>query len=59
MSLVDPELLKILACPACKKPLEEREAEKLLACLECAKAYRVDDGIPILLVDRAVPLPGP
>ncbi|MBI5200649.1 MAG: Trm112 family protein [Elusimicrobia bacterium] len=54
MSLVDPELLKILACPACKKPLEEREARKQLACRACAKAYPVDDGIPILLVDRAV-----
>ncbi len=54
--MIDPGLLKILACPACKKPLEERQAEKLLACRACAKGYRVDDGIPILLVDRAVPL---
>lgn len=59
MSLVDPELLKILACPACKRPLEEREADRLLACRACFKAYRVSDGIPILLVERAVPLPGP
>lgn len=56
MPLVDPELLKILACPACKKPLEEREPDKLLACRACSKAYPVEDGIPILLVDRARPL---
>ena len=56
MSLVDPELLKILACPSCKKPLEEREKEKLLACGTCRKAYPVEDSIPVLLIDRARPL---
>lgn len=56
MSLVDPELLKILACPACKAPLEERPEDKTLACRACRKAYPVEDGIPVLLVDRARPL---
>lgn len=55
MPLVDPELLKILACPACKKPLEERPAEKLLRCGACRKGYPIEDGIPVLLVDRARP----
>ena len=56
MPLVDPELLKILACPACKNPLEERDAQKLLACGACRKGYPIEDGIPVLLVDRARPL---
>jgi uncharacterized protein YbaR (Trm112 family) len=57
MALVDPELFEILACPACKQPLAEREAEKLLACKACGKGYPVEDGIPVLLVDRARLLP--
>lgn len=55
MAPVDPELLKILVCPECKTPLEERAAERTLACRACRKAYPVEDGIPVLLIERAKP----
>jgi uncharacterized protein YbaR (Trm112 family) len=43
-----PELLKILACPACKGELK-LEKEKLV-CLNCKKIYPIKNGIPVLLV---------
>lgn len=48
MSL-DPELLEILACPACKGPLE-RPADAVLRCPACRRDYPVEDGIPNLIV---------
>ena len=53
---IDQELLKILACPACKKPLAYNAAPESLDCAACKKRYPVKDGIPVLLVDEAKPL---
>ncbi|TPW17976.1 MAG: hypothetical protein FD126_3537 [Elusimicrobia bacterium] len=50
MSL-DAELLKILACPVCKKALSYDEPASRLRCAPCRRDYPVRDGIPILLVD--------
>ena len=53
MSL-SPELLEILACPKCKGDLEYRpEPEEQLVCHACRLAYRVEDGIPVMLIDEA------
>ncbi|MBI2885052.1 MAG: Trm112 family protein [Candidatus Omnitrophica bacterium] len=49
--MIDPTLLEILACPACKTPLT-LEGERL-ACGSCGRRYPVRDGIPVLLVDEA------
>jgi len=56
-SAVAPELLEILVCPACRSALAEHEVS--LQCLnpECRLRYRVDDGIPILLIDEAEEVP--
>jgi hypothetical protein len=54
---VDPALLEILACPACKAPLRVDEAALdgagALVCTACGLAYPVRDDIPVLLVDEA------
>jgi uncharacterized protein YbaR (Trm112 family) len=52
---VDPELLKILACPKCKVRVELEEDR--LACVRCGRRYRIEDGIPIMLIDEAEPPP--
>ena len=52
---LDKELVDMLACPACKgavTPLPEADG---LACPACAVVYPVRDGIPVMLVDQAVP----
>ncbi|WP_018548056.1 Trm112 family protein [Streptomyces sp. LaPpAH-108] len=53
-------LLEILACPACHSALKEQDGAQdtegtELVCTgqECALAYPVRDGIPVLLVDEA------
>jgi uncharacterized protein len=48
---ISEELLKILACPACKTPVR-LEGEKLV-CDECKRRYRIENGIPIMLIDEA------
>lgn len=56
MSLPD-DLLEILACPKCRGALEYRRAPEVLVCHACRLVYRIEDGIPILLIDEAAPLP--
>jgi uncharacterized protein len=51
--VIDEKLLAILACPVCKAPL--RAEEQALVCTKTLVRYPVDDGIPILLADKAVP----
>lgn len=51
---MDKELLDILACPKCKGDLELAAGESELRCASCRLAYRIEDGIPILLEDEAV-----
>jgi len=50
---IDPNLLAILACPVCRAPL--REEDDRLVCTATGVKYPVEDGIPVLLADRAEP----
>lgn len=52
---LDARLLEILVCPKCRGELEYREAENELRCPACRIAYRIEDDIPILLIDEATP----
>lgn len=52
------ELLEILACPKCKGALALTEAGDALDCTACSLRYRVEDDIPVMLIDEATPLPG-
>jgi uncharacterized protein YbaR (Trm112 family) len=59
MSL-DPELLALLACPSDDHaPLSEqtRDRAHVLVCTSCRSEFRIEDGVPVLLVDEAVPGP--
>jgi uncharacterized protein YbaR (Trm112 family) len=48
---LDPSLLEIIVCPACRSDLSLQGAE--LVCSGCGLAYPVRDDIPVLLVDEA------
>ncbi len=52
---IDPKLLEILVCPQCRGDLEHRPEEKRLRCPSCRLDYRIDDDIPVLLIDEAKP----
>ncbi|TQF65488.1 Trm112 family protein [Rhodococcus spelaei] len=49
---LDPTLLSILACPQDKGPLL-LVADELLYNPRLRRAYPIEDGIPVLLVDEA------
>lgn len=66
--MIDAEILKILACPWCvtrpdpgKGSLARGELEPqgpaadpaALKCKQCGRVYRIEDGIPNLLLDDA------
>ena len=53
MSL-DPKLLDILACPRDKGLLEYLEDEQVLVNPRLKIAYRIDEGIPVMLSDEAI-----
>jgi hypothetical protein len=49
--MIDDELMKILACPACKTDV--RLENNRIVCAKCGRRYPVRDGIPIMLIDEA------
>ena len=46
-----PELLRMLVCPLGKAELRQDGVE--LICTRCGPAFRIDDGIPILLIEES------
>ena len=52
MTVLDNALLEILVCPADRGPL--LLVDGLLYNPRLRKAYRIEEGIPVLLVDEAV-----
>ena len=52
---LDPLLLEVLACPEDKGPLLYFEDEDRLYNPRLHRSYTVRDGIPVMLVDEAVP----
>jgi uncharacterized protein YbaR (Trm112 family) len=53
---LDSRLLEILACPEDKGPLWYLADENLLVNPRLSRAYKVDDGIPVMLIDEAAAL---
>ena len=51
MSQLPQDLLDILACPRCRGPLAVETAS--LRCDACRLRYRVDNGIPVMLIHEA------
>ncbi len=49
--MIDPTLLELLACPACKTAV--REEGEWLVCVSCGRRYPVREGIPVMLVEEA------
>lgn len=54
--MIDQTLLSILVCPADRGPLVlvGDDDQQLLYNPRLRRAYRIDDGIPVLLVDEAI-----
>jgi uncharacterized protein len=50
---VDPALLEILVCPACRTPVHVVKDGTGLKCDTCRRVYPIQDDVPIMLVDEA------
>ena len=50
---ISAELLEILVCPLCKGDLTYDEKNNELICHQSKLAYKIIDGIPLMLVDQA------
>jgi len=63
-AMVSKELLEILVCPKCKKPVQqapaaaEEPAQAWLVCGACRLRYPIRDNIPIMLIEEAQPMAG-
>lgn len=51
--MLDAKLLEILACPSCRGPVVPDSDHQWLYCRSCSLKYRIQDGIPIMLIDEA------
>ncbi len=49
--MISKDLLEILACPIGKAPLKQED--NTLVCTSCGARYRIEDDIPIMLVEEA------
>jgi len=52
---ISNELLEILACPKCKGSVHYNDDQSGLVCDACQLLYRIEDDIPVMLIDEAKP----
>ena len=50
---ISKDLLAILACPNCKGDIRLSKDESFIICDNCRLLYRIDDDIPVMLIDEA------
>jgi uncharacterized protein len=50
---MDKKTLSILVCPKCQSKLEYDKTAQELICENDQLAYRIKDGIPVMLVEEA------
>ncbi len=50
---IRPELLDVLACPACDDRPKVELKNGAICCSKCGRTYPIEDGIPIMLIEKA------
>ncbi len=53
---MDKKLLSLLVCPVCKSTLKLDREKNELICKADALAFQIEDGIPVMLQEKARPL---
>jgi uncharacterized protein YbaR (Trm112 family) len=51
--MISQDLLDVLVCPVCKRPVSQNADGKSLRCGQCRRIYPIQDDIPIMLVEAA------
>ena len=52
--MLDKELLDMLICPKCKGSIKLSRDSEYIICYNCHLAYKLDNNMPIMLIDNAV-----
>jgi len=52
---ISQELLDLLVCPVCKKPVKLTADENGLRCASCRIVYPIHDGFPVMIREEAKP----
>ncbi len=52
--MLDKELLDMLICPKCKGSIKLSRDSEYIICDNCHLAYKLDNNMPIMLIDNAV-----
>lgn len=55
---LDARLLDLLVCPLTRGPLQWLPERQLLVSADAGLAYPVRDGVPVMLIEEAMPWPG-
>ena len=53
---LDPKMLELLVCPQTKTPLHYDSKKRELISKEGKRVYRVQGGVPILLISHSRPM---
>jgi len=53
---MNTRMFALLACPVCKRSLEYDQHASALLCRADRLAYPIRDGIPVMLVEEALPI---
>ena len=51
---ISPDLLAILVCPLCRKPVRLLPDQTGLTCEQCKRVYPIRDDIPVMLLEEAI-----
>ena len=54
---INAKLLEVLACPRCLGRLQYDKDNQRFICHYEYIAYPIENGVPVLLIERAKPLP--
>jgi uncharacterized protein YbaR (Trm112 family) len=54
--MLNKDILDVIACPKCKSSLQLSKDETFLICKKCSVKYPIEDGIPELLIEKAIPI---
>lgn len=50
---ISPDLLAMLVCPLCRKPVRLLPDQTGLTCEQCKRVYPIRDDIPVMLPEEA------
>ena len=51
--VITEEFVEMLICPACKGKVRLKEDGSAIKCVECRRAYPINNGIPAMVVEEA------